>query len=208
IGRLAGVLLRTQPDERLVAMSRAGSRPAFDEIVRRHGAALTAFAGSLAPASHAEEVVQESLLKAYVALQDGAEPELLRAWLFRIVRNTSLDAHRVTHIHEQLDENYDGVEQPPQALERRQQLAAMVAGLMDLPKRQREAIVKHELEGLEHRQIAGELDVSVGAVKQLIHRGRRRLRDVAGLLIPTSLIRALAASGASVNTGGAVGGAG
>src|SRR3954454_18216997 len=203
IGRLAGVLLRTQPDERLVAMSRAGSRPAFDEIVRRHGAALTAFAGSLAPASHAEEVVQESLLKAYVALQDGAEPELLRAWLFRIVRNTSLDAHRVTHIHEELDENYDGVEQPPQALERREQLAALVLAIQDLPAAQREAIVQRELEGRGHNEIADAMKLSPGSVRQLIYRARHNLREAAGALVPAAIIRAACIPGAGEAVGGA-----
>src|SRR5262249_14987805 len=137
----------------------------FDEIVRRHRPALIAFARSVAPPSRAEDVVQESLLKAYTALLEGAEPALLRAWLFRVVRNTAIDAQRGVRHHEQLDESYDGVEQPPQALDRRQQVVALVAAIKDLPSAQRDAIVKRELEGRGHEEIARALSISPGAVR-------------------------------------------
>jgi RNA polymerase sigma factor (sigma-70 family) len=203
----AGLALRTQPDPRLALLCHQGSEAAFEEIVRRYRAPLLAYAATISP-QRADDVTQEALTKAFLGLKRGQINEL-RPWLYTVVRNTALDDLQANRrIHEQLDESYDGVEQPPQAIERRQQLAAIVAGLMDLPERQREAIVKHELEGLEHKQIAGDLGVSVGAVKQLIHRGRRRLRDLAGLLLPASLIRTLAASGSDLNSGGAVGGGG
>jgi RNA polymerase sigma factor (sigma-70 family) len=203
----AGLLLRTQPDPRLAELCHDGSEAAFEEVVRRYRAPLLAYAATISP-QRADDVTQDALTKAFLALQRDQITDL-RPWLYKIVRNTALDdlsANR--RIHEQLDENYDGVEQPPQAIERRQQLAAIVGGLLDLPERQREAIVKHELEGLEHREIAGDLDVSVGAVKQLIHRGRRRLREVAGLLVPASLVRALVASATELSTSGTVSGAG
>jgi RNA polymerase sigma factor (sigma-70 family) len=201
-GRVAGVLLRTLPDDRLIALARDGGPVAFEEIVRRHGPALTAYAAVLAPPSRAEDVVQESLLKAYSALQDGAQPEVVRAWLFRIVRNTAIDEHRGVRHHEQLDPNYDGVEQPPQALDRREELAALVAAIRDLPAAQREAIVQRELEGRGHEDIARALDVSPGAVRQLIYRARNGLREGAGALIPGALLRAASLPGADSAVGG------
>lgn len=197
------MLLRTQPDERLVAMARNGGRPAFDEIVHRHRPALTAFAGSLAPPSRAEDVVQESLLKAYVALQQGAEPKLLRAWLFRIVRNTAIDDQRGVRHYEELDENYDGVEQPPQALEHREQLAALMLAIQDLPAAQRQAIVQRELEGRGHEEIGRALHLSPGSVRQLIYRARHSLREAAGVMIPAAMIRAASMPGAGEAVGGA-----
>jgi RNA polymerase sigma factor (sigma-70 family) len=196
------VLLRTQPDEHLIAMARDGATAPFDEIVRRHRPALIAFAGTLAPPSRAEDVVQESLLKAFAALRDGAEPELLRAWLFRIVRNTAIDEQRGLRHHEQLDENYDGVEQPPQALARREQLAALMAAMADLPAAQRDAIVKRELEGRGHEEIGHALDLSPGAVRQLIYRARHTLREAAGTVIPVAVVRAASMPGADEAVGG------
>jgi len=196
------VLLRTQPDERLAAMARDGGRGAFDEIVRRHRSSLIAFAGSVAPPSRAEDVVQESLTKAYVALQEGAEPELLRAWLFRIVRNTAIDEQRGVRPYEQLDENYDGVEQPPQAFERREQVAGLVAAIQDLPTAQRRAIVQRELEGKGHEEIGRALKLSPGSVRQLIYRARHTLREAAGATIPVAVIRAACMPGAGEAVGG------
>jgi RNA polymerase sigma factor (sigma-70 family) len=203
LGRLAGVLLRTQPDERLVAMSHEGNTTAFDELVRRHRPALTAYAGSLSPSSHAEDVVQDSLLKAYVALQQGAEPELLRAWLFRIVRNTAIDEQRGVRHYEQLDENYDGVEQPPQALARKEQLGALTLAIRDLPAAQRQAIVQRELEGRGHEEIAKAMSLSPGSVRQLIYRARHTLREAAGALLPAAALRLAATPGAGEAVGGA-----
>src|SRR4051812_32718275 len=201
-GRFAGVLLRTQPDERLAAMTQDGGRAAFDEIVRRHRPSLTAFAASLAPPSRAEDVVQESLTKAYVALQEGSQPDLLRAWLFRIVRNTAIDEQRGLRHHEELDENYDGVEQPPQALDRREQIAGLVAAIQDLPIAQRRAIVKRELEGRGHEEIGRALKLSPGSVRQLIYRARHSLREAAGAIIPAVVIRAACMPGAGEAVGG------
>jgi RNA polymerase sigma factor (sigma-70 family) len=202
LGRLGDALLRTQPDERLVAMARNGLAAPFDEIVRRHRPALLAYAGSLAPPSRAEDVVQDSLLKAYAALRDGAEPEMLRAWLFRIVRNTAIDEQRGLRPHEQLDENYDGVEQPPQAVNRREQLASLVAAIRDLPPTQREAIVKRELEGRGHDEIGRVLALSPGAVRQLIYRARFALRQASGALVPAILLRTATLPGADEAAGG------
>src|SRR6266545_2323248 len=183
-------------------MARDGGRGAFDEMVRRHRSSLIAFAGSVAPPSRAEDVVQESLTKAYVALQEGAEPELLRAWLFRIVRNTAIDEQRGVRPYEQLDENYDGVEQPPQAFERREQVAGLVAAIQDLPTAQRRAIVQRELEGKGHEEIGRALKLSPGSVRQLIYRARHTLREAAGATIPVAVIRAACMPGAGEAVGG------
>ncbi len=177
-------------------MARGGQQAPFDELVRRHRPALLAYAGVLAPASRAEDVVQDSLLKSYVALQQGAKPEMVRAWLFRIVRNTAIDEQRGTRHHEQLDENYDGVEQPPNALDRRERLAGLVLAIQDLPDAQREAIVQREIEGKGHEEIGRALRVSPGSVRQLIYRARHALREAAGSIIPIAVIRAASTPGA------------
>ena len=133
--RLLGPALRTQPDRRLVALARDGSTRAQEEIVRRYRAALVRFAGSIVGPAAAEDVVQEALTKGLAALGDADQELRLRPWLYTIVRNTALnhlrDAGPAT---EQLDENYDGVEQPPQALERRERVRSLVGGLRGLPR--------------------------------------------------------------------------
>jgi RNA polymerase sigma factor (sigma-70 family) len=194
--RLSGALLRTQSDERLATLAGEGSQQAFDEMVKRHRAVLVAFAGRIAPPDRADDVVQDSMVKAFLALQRGDRPELPKAWLFKIVRNTALNDQRDWKQFDHLDENYDGVEQPPAAAERRSQLKQLVVALSDLPEAQRKAIVQRELEGKGHDEIAEDLNVSPGAVRQLIFRARGTLRAGIGALIPMQLLRWVALAGA------------
>lgn len=195
--RIAGVLLRTQPDERLAVLAGEGNKAAFEEIVRRHQGALVGFASKIAPSARADDVVQESMVKAYLALQRGDRPDVPKAWLFRIVRNTALNERRDWREFDHLDENYDGVEQPPQAAERRSELRSLVTALGELPESQRTAIVQRELEGRGHDEIAASLGTSPGAVRQLIFRARETLRTGMGALIPIQVLRMVLASGSA-----------
>jgi DNA-directed RNA polymerase specialized sigma24 family protein len=72
-------MLRTQPDERLAELAGKGSEQAFEELVRRHRANLVTFAGSVAPSGYADDVVQDSLVKAQAALRRGDRPEYAKA---------------------------------------------------------------------------------------------------------------------------------
>ena len=207
--RLLGPALRTQPDRRLVALAREGSEPAQEEIVRRHRPALVRYAGSIVGAAAAEDVVQEALVKGTAALGRADDELRLRPWLYAIVRNTALNHLRDTRPGtEQLDENYDGVEQPPQALERRERVRSLVGGLQGLPRQQREALVKRELEGRSHAEIGAELGVSSGAARQLIFRARESLRVGFGSLLPMPLLRWLAEGGGDGAVGVAAGAGG
>src|SRR5882724_812622 len=109
--RLTGVLLRTQPDVRLAQLAAEGSEAAFEEIVRRYRSGLVAFASRISSRDSADDVVQDSMVKAHNALLRGDRPEAPRAWLFKIVRNTALNDRRDQPAHDHLDESYDGVEQ-------------------------------------------------------------------------------------------------
>lgn len=194
--RLLSPALRLQPDRRLVTLAREGSEPAVEEIVRRYRPALVRYAASVVPADRADDVVQDSLARALPGIGFGEGDLRLRPWLFTIVRNTAFNALRdAGPPHEQLDENYDGVEQPPQAMERHEQVRSLVAGLQALPEPQREALVKREMEGRSHAEIGAEMGVSTGAARQLIFRARNALRDGIGSLVPMPLLRHLAESG-------------
>jgi RNA polymerase sigma-70 factor (ECF subfamily) len=87
---LAGPALRAQPDRRLVTLVREGYEAAFEEIVRRYGPALRRYAGGIVAGS-AEDVTQDALSKALVALRRDDNEIELRPWLYRIVRNTALN---------------------------------------------------------------------------------------------------------------------
>ena len=204
--RLAGAAIRCQPDPRLVGLVRDGHDRAFEEIVRRYRAPLVTYASGIVPDHHAEDVVQEALTKVHSALGRSDAEISLRPWLYTIVRNGALNVLRDEPVHDHLDESCDGVPQPPEVAARREELAALTAKVRSLPDPQREAIVKRELEGQSHEEIATSLGVSAGAVRGLIYRARTALRDGAGMLIPLPVLRALLGSGAgSPEAAGAAG---
>jgi RNA polymerase sigma factor (sigma-70 family) len=204
---LAGVALRAQPDSELVDLFRKGHERAYDEIVRRYRSALVAFAGAIVPKHRAEDVVQESLIRAHDALTGPNDIEV-RPWLYTIVRNRALNSVRDERVHDHLSEEFDGVPQPPDVLAGREELSGLVASLKSLPDAQREALVQREMEGRSHEEIAAALGASPGAVRGLIFRARSALRNVSGLLVPSSFVQALLTSSGSGVAGGVAAGGG
>jgi RNA polymerase sigma factor (sigma-70 family) len=193
---LAKAVLRTQSDERLVALAREGREAAFEEIVRRYRPGLVAFAAAYAPPDRIEDVVQESLVRSWQALGQATEEIHLKPWLYTIVRNRALNARRDAKLHEPLSDRIDGVPQPPEIVLDREELASVVAAVGALPESQRRALVRSALEGHTHEQIAAALGSSPGAVRQLIYRARLNLRSGVGMLIPLPLVRLLSEYGA------------
>src|SRR3954463_14609519 len=82
----SSVLLRTQSDERLGVLARAGHERAFEAIVERYRGGLLRVARRYLPDARAEDALQQAFLAAWSALQRGDDVRDLRAWLHRIAR--------------------------------------------------------------------------------------------------------------------------
>jgi len=181
-------LLRTQTDARLIDLTRAGQERAFEALVERYRRPLLRHCQRMLAGERAEDAVQQAFVSAYNALVADDRAIDLKPWLYRIAHNACLSALRQNGWnHEELGEEHDGVEAPDQAFERRERLGAMVASVKGLPDRQREAVVLRELEGRSYDEIATELGVSDGAVRQLLSRARVQLRAVATAIIPAGI---------------------
>jgi RNA polymerase sigma factor (sigma-70 family) len=190
--------LRLQSDRRLIALARAGSEAAFEAIVARYRAPLLRYCHRVLSPNQAEDVIQQTFLNAYRALLRDDRDIELRPWLYRIAHNAALNVvARQPAATVELDDQLDGVAQPPEIAERHARIDALVTGIRDLPERQRLAIVRRELEGRSHEEIAHEIGATAPVVRQLIYRARTRLRDVCGLLMPLPVLRALLALNAS-----------
>jgi RNA polymerase sigma factor (sigma-70 family) len=187
--RLAGQpVLRSQSDERLVDLVRAGSEPAFEAIVARYRSPLMRYCQRILPEARAEDAVQQTFVSAFAALRRDDAQINLRPWLYRISHNTALNVLRDRGLrHAELEERIDGVERPDQAIERRQGLREVIAAVQALPERQRDAMILRELEGRSYEEIAGELGVSGGAVRQLLNRARNTLRAGVTAVTPATL---------------------
>ena len=182
-------VLSTQADSRLVDLVRAGYEPAFEAIVDRYRRPLLRYARRLLPAERAEDVVQLAFVNAYEAIRRDSRELDLRPWLYRIAHNAALNALRDRGLHHaELADDWDGVERPEQAVERREGLRDVVDAVQALPERQRDAIVLRELEGRSYEEIAGTLGVTDGAVRQLLNRARTTLRGAVTAVTPVALV--------------------
>src|SRR3954469_24837075 len=200
----SSVLLRTQSDERLVVLARAGHERAFEAIVERYRGALLRASRRYLPEARAEDALQQAFISAWSALQRGDEIRDLRAWLYRIVHNMALNQLRVSgYDYAELEESLRGSDAPQEEMERRAIVRQTLTGLAALPERQREALLRIAVEGRSQEEVARELGVSEGAVRQLVHRARLTLRAAATAVTPLPL--ATYAAGAA-GAGGAVSG--
>jgi RNA polymerase sigma factor (sigma-70 family) len=157
--------------------------------VQRYRAPLLRYCSRLLSPTRAEDAVQQAFLSAHRAIHAGDADLNLRPWLYRIAHNASLNLLRQHgYDHDQVSDEIDGVETPPQAFERGERLRTVVAAVQELPERQRNAIVLQAVEGRSYDEIASELGVTDGAVRQLLNRARNTLREAAAALTPTGLL--------------------
>jgi len=203
----SSVLLRTQSDERLVVLARAGHERAFEAIVERYRGGMLRVARRYLPDARAEDSTQQAFLAAWSALQRGDDVRDLGAWLHRISRNSALNQLRATgYDYAELEESLRAGDAPADALERRTAMRQTLTGLAALPERQREALLRIAVEGRSQDEVARELGVSSGAVRQLVHRARHTLRAAATAVVPMPVATWLASGGGAAAE--AVGGAG
>jgi RNA polymerase sigma-70 factor (ECF subfamily) len=190
--RFARTTFPDASDEQLVACSRAGDPAAFAEIVRRHRPELLARCRRMLGADAAEDAVQLAFVSAWRALRDGCEVSNLRGWLLAIARRSALQAIRARPPETgAIPETIASNETPADQLERRQRARATLAALADLPAGERDALLMAVVQGRSGRDTARALGISEGAVRQLVFRGRARLRGALAAPVPLPLLTQL-----------------
>jgi RNA polymerase sigma factor (sigma-70 family) len=157
---------------------------------------LLALAGELRPELHrycsrlmgsvieGEDVVQDTLAKALVALDGLAATPPLRAWLFRIAHNRALDVLRSKAIRaaEPIEAAHNVVDQanpdPVEVLMHQEAVRTAVSRFAELPILQRSVIILKDILDEPLAEIALLLDLTVHSVKAHLARGRARLREI------------------------------
>ena len=167
-------------------------RRLFEELAREHEPTLMRAALRLTgDQAEAEDLCQETLIKAYVAFEQFSRGSNFRAWTLRILANTHISRYR-SHRHapdtvswEDLSAatargEYDppgdetGPEEQFVAMELSEDLAPALASL---PEEFRLAVILSDILELPYRDIATSLGVPLGTVRSRIFRGRKMMRD-------------------------------
>lgn len=176
-------------DAALIGAIAKGHEAALGTLIVRHGQGLTAIATRyLGNRAEAEDVVQETFFRVW---KSAAQFDPARAkpstWIHSIAVRLCIDRLRKLKLRRFLGlgaglDAGDLVADPAPATDRtvagRQELALTRRALDALPDRQRLAILLAAVGGLDTAAIAETLDISSGAVEQLLVRARRRLREL------------------------------
>jgi RNA polymerase sigma-70 factor, ECF subfamily len=184
-------------DHDLVERVRAGDAAAFELIMRRHNRRLFRLARSvLRNAAEAEDVVQETYLRAFAKLDAFAGPAGFSAWLARIAYNEALGrvrgSDRVVSLHDYVSDG-DGATDvrriatmtsrhpDPERLAGSGELRRMLEDAIDaLPDEFRAVFVLRAVEGMSVAETAEALSIRPETVKTRFHRARHRLQATLG----------------------------
>jgi len=146
----------------------------------------------------ADDLAQETMLKAFKALDRLDAASSVKAWLLTILRHAHVDRLRARGRQEtsleqleidpadpastQSEEDHD-VWTDPEAILNRLSDQTIIHALRELPKEIRWTLLLSDIEGLEEDDTAAILDVPAGTIKSRLYRGRRMLRQVLAPLV-------------------------
>ena len=158
----------TSPETTLVARCRAGDVDAFETLYKQHGARIFSLASRMAGSpEEGEDLLQEIFLQAYRKLGSFKGDASIGTWLYRLALELCADENRRVALRVKLARALSdagrGGEAAPLFLER-------------LPAGCREAFVLHDVEGYDHKEVAGMLGIAEGTSKSQVFKARMKLR--------------------------------
>ncbi|HVU52993.1 MAG TPA: sigma-70 family RNA polymerase sigma factor [Polyangia bacterium] len=185
-GLAAGSLEGARADEAsLVDAVRRGAPGSREAIYHRYKRRVFALALRIVGAVDAEEVAQEAFIRVFRGLPKFRGDAALGTWIYRLAVNAALshrsrraNAPAVPPGEEHGPERVVAVTPEARDLALRKQLERALAAL---PVGYRTVIVLHDVEGLEHEEVAAILGCHVGTSKSQLHKARAKLRDALAL---------------------------
>ena len=176
---------RMESDERLIERTLQGELSAFEQLVERHRGIVFRVAARIVGPDDAEDVSQDTFLRAFHRLGQYRGTAPFRTWLLQITQNTALNAlawarRRPTEPASESPEppDADPIRQPVTELERRERQQRLELKLSALRSEYRSLLVLRDLEGLSYNEIADVLEMPLGSVKGRLHRARSELIEL------------------------------
>jgi RNA polymerase sigma-70 factor (ECF subfamily) len=184
--RIIPIDLETVGEARLVVQALAGSQSAFEQIVVRYQRPVVRLIARMTgDRALAEDLAQETFVKAFRSLAAFDTTRRLSSWLFRIAHNTAIDAMRrsrpppvsieATHIASAAGLDEPATPPAPDPVERQELGRALEAALAELRSDQRAAIVLRYENGLSFDEIGTVLGVPEATARSHVHRARKEL---------------------------------
>jgi RNA polymerase sigma-70 factor (ECF subfamily) len=165
-----------------VDQSDANQRNEFESVAIQHMDSVYRMAlGMTRDVTEAEDLVQDTYLKAYKFFDTFESGTNFRAWLFRILRNTYINKyHRKSRTPQMID--ISEVEMSSESTPENDIFSNLLDdditdAMNSLPLDFHTAVVLSDLEGLAYKEIAEVLGIPIGTVMSRLYRGRKLLRD-------------------------------
>jgi RNA polymerase sigma-70 factor (ECF subfamily) len=179
-----------QAEARLIQAVQSGDRDAYRDLVDRYRRRVVALALEVTrSAEDAEDVAQETFVKAYLSLKDFKGQSSFYTWIYRIALNMAIDVRRKVARQGGKALEFDErvalgasdlklVEEPDKTLERKQDAQVLEAALQQLSEEQRIVLTLRELDGLSYDEIADVVGISKGTVMSRLHYARKRVQAI------------------------------
>jgi RNA polymerase sigma-70 factor (ECF subfamily) len=181
-------------DLALVRRAQANDRAAFNEIVLRYKAKVYNYINRMVHnVLDAEDLTQETFVRAYMSIGSFQSRASLNTWLFRIATNLCIDYSRknkkaagmtISLSQENADDESDTEREIPDAVFDPQRVllnkelgARLDEALRQLPEKLRTVVLLHDIEGLPYEEIASIVGCPLGTVKSRLFNARTALRD-------------------------------
>lgn len=185
--------LEGMTDAEIMLRAGAGDDAAFEFLTEKYRRPIISFMYRMTHnQAVAEELAQEVFLRIYRSRTSYAADAKFTTWLYRIATNLGLNHVRDFHAERaastvHLDETDVDTGTSPdvadirptaeQNMLRRERLAAIRKHVMELPERQRAAVLMHKYQGLDYQEIGEVLKLSESATKSLLFRAYETLRE-------------------------------
>ena len=172
-----------QLDEELVARVQKGDKAAYDILVIRYQHKIIQLVNRyVKDHSEAQDVAQETFIKAYRALGSFRGDSAFSTWLHRMTvnqvlmhfRRRTVKNERTSDDGEMPEQTVLGTANPGkmQVIDR----IALKNAIAELPDGYRNVFILHDVNGFEHEEVAKRLGISVGTSKSQLHKARLKLR--------------------------------
>lgn len=183
-GRAASAFVGER-DASLLEQARAGDRSAFGELVRRHQARIFRVAAHMVKsAAIAEEIAQETFVRAYNAMGSFDSRSEPYTWLYRIAVNLALNelrSRKTRGIPSDVDDVrlsavLTSTDDPHAASQRKSTYHALCEAMDSLSEALRTTLILVCIDGLPHDAVAQILGIPEGTVAWRVHEARKKLR--------------------------------
>jgi RNA polymerase sigma-70 factor, ECF subfamily len=170
-------------EQALVEACRRGEREALHTFYERYRRRVFSLIARIVGPQDAEELAQEVFLRAFRGLEKFRGDAQLSTWMYRLAVNAALSHATRTQARQRRDLGDDALmslpaEDAPASDPRLR--ARLQKALGELPAGYRAVLVLHDIEGLQHDEIAQIIGCRIGTSKSQLHKARARMRDLLG----------------------------